>query len=103
MESATEASLLKLSFSLSLCGKMWVTIESGRLLKGSLILFGFCEFENFTTKHLFFFLIFIFERERERDREGGAERETQNPKQTPGSKLSTQSLTRDSNPQTTRS
>ena len=39
--------------------------------------------------------LFIFERERER--------ETQNPKQAPGSELSAQSPTRGSNPQTARS
>ena len=47
------------------------------------------------------------EREREREREGAAEgqraRETQNPKQAPGSDLSAQSPKRDSNPQTVRS
>ena len=51
--------------------------------------------------------MFIFEREREREREGGRQsmcgegqrkRETQNPKQAPGSELSVQSLMQDSNP-----
>ena len=46
------------------------------------------------------------ERERERQstaREGQGERETQNPKQGPGSKLSAQSPTWGSNPPTVRS
>ena len=51
--------------------------------------------------------MFIFERERERDRaqagEGQGEKETQNRKQAPGSKLSAQSPTAGSNPQTARS
>ena len=50
--------------------------------------------------------MFIYIREREREREGEREREmgdrhrgrdTENPRQTPGSELSTQSLTRGSN------
>ena len=56
---------------------------------------------------LMFYFIFERERERERDRQnvsrGGAERETQNLKQAPGSELSAHSLTWGSNPQTTRS
>ena len=52
-----------------------------------------------------FFLMFIFERERERERESepecergwGRKSETQDLKQTPGSKLSAQSLTWGSN------
>ena len=63
--------------------------------------------------HLFkFFLLFIYfwERERERERErnrvwveeGQIERETQNPKQAPGSELSAQSLTQGSNSPTMR-
>ena len=46
----------------------------------------------------FFFLIFIFEREREREAgEQQREKETQDPKQVPGSELSVQSPTRGSN------
>ena len=44
--------------------------------------------------------MFIFERERERQSMGGErqrETETQNPKQSPGSELSAQSLTQGSN------
>ena len=52
------------------------------------------------------FLMFIFEREKERERVRetehergrGRESETQNPKQAPGSQLSTQSRTQGSNP-----
>ena len=51
--------------------------------------------------------MFIFERERqtEQKQEMGRqrERETQNPKQAPGSKLPTQSLMQGSNPRITRS
>ena len=49
--------------------------------------------------------MFIFERERERvcAKEGQRERETQNPKQAPGSELSAQSLIQDSNPLMVRS
>ena len=52
-----------------------------------------------------FFLMFIFERESERAQavEGQRERKTQDPKQAPGSELSAQRPTRDSNPQTVRS
>ena len=51
----------------------------------------------------FLFLVFIFERERQSvSREGQSGRETQNPKQAPGSELSAQSLTRGSNPRTLR-
>ena len=55
------------------------------------------------TKHIrFFFKFYLFLRERERERQstsrGGAERETQNPKQVPGSELSAQNPTRGSNP-----
>ena len=45
--------------------------------------------------------MFIFEKEREREwvsREGQRERETQNPKQAPGSELSAQNPTQGSNP-----
>ena len=59
---------------------------------------------------LFYFFnvcLFLTERERERERQsmsgGGTERETQNPKQAPGSELSAQSPTRGSNPRTVRS
>ena len=52
----------------------------------------------------FFKCLFIFERERQSVSGGGQrERETQNPKQTPGSELSAQSLTWGSNSQTARS
>ena len=49
--------------------------------------------------------MFIFEIERDRMRvgEGQRERETQNPKQAPGSKLSAQSLMQGSNQRTLRS
>ena len=54
-----------------------------------------------------FLCLFIFERERERGRaqarEGQREREIQNPKQAPGSELSSQSPTWGSNPQTAKS
>ena len=57
-------------------------------------------FFNFLNVYLF-----IFERERQSVRGGGAEREreTQNPKQAPGSELSVQSLMRGSNSQAGRS
>ena len=50
-------------------------------------------------------MFFTFERERERAQveEGQRERETQNPKQAPGSELSAQSPTRVLNSQTVRS
>ena len=57
----------------------------------------------------FNFLMFIFERERERASEqveageGQREREPENPKQSSGSELSAQSLTRDLNSWTMRS
>ena len=49
--------------------------------------------------------MFIFERKRDRVQaeEGQKEREAQNPKQAPGSKMSAQSPTRDSNSPTVRS
>ena len=47
--------------------------------------------------------MFIFEREREHEQGRGKERETQNPKQAPGSELSAESPTRGSNSQTARS
>ena len=53
------------------------------------------------------FLMFIFEREGERDRQSmsrrGRERETQNPRQAPGSELSAQRLMRGLKSQTVRS
>ena len=51
------------------------------------------------------FLMLIFERDRETECEQGRnrERETQNPKQVPGSELSAQSLTWGSNSQAVRS
>ena len=51
---------------------------------------------------LFLTFIYLFLREREREQvgEGQRERETQNLKQTPGSELSVQSQTWDSNPPT---
>ena len=39
------------------------------------------------------FLMFIFERDKQCEQGSGRERETQNPKQAPGSELSAQSLT----------
>ena len=51
---------------------------------------------------LFFKKFIYFERERG-DGEGQSERDTQNPKQAPGSELSAQSPTRGSNPRTVRS
>ena len=52
-----------------------------------------------------FFSMFIFEKERDRARveEGQKERETQSPKQAPGSELSAQNPMRGSNRQTVRS
>ena len=47
--------------------------------------------------------MFIFERKRQSMSGGGAERETQNPKQAPGSESSAQNLTQGSNPQTVTS
>ena len=48
--------------------------------------------------------VYLFLRERECEREEGqGERETQNPKQVPGSEPSAQNLMRGSNPQTMRS
>ena len=49
------------------------------------------------------FLMFIFERQRAQAGEEQRERETQNPKEAPGSELSAQSLMRGSNSQTMRS
>ena len=58
-------------------------------------------------KKFFNVYLFIFERKRERvcaqAGEGHRARETQKPKQAPGSELSAQSPTRGSNPQTVRS
>ena len=58
-------------------------------------------------KYCFFVLIFkclfIFERETEHEWESVRERETQNPKQAPGSELSTQSPMWGLNPWTMRS
>ena len=51
-----------------------------------------------------FFNVYLFLRERQSVMgEGQRERETQNPKQTPGSELSAQSPARGSNPQSVRS
>ena len=55
---------------------------------------------------IFFFKIHSFLRQRETEHERGEgkrERETQNPKQAPGSELSAQSLMRGSNSRTVRS
>ena len=56
-------------------------------------------------KKKFFVYLSLRERERQTMSRGGAEREreTQNPKQAPGSELSAQSPTRGSNSQTARS
>ena len=56
-------------------------------------------------KFFFFYCLFIFESVRQSASGGGAERERemQNPKQAPVSKLSAQSVMRDWNPQTLRS
>ena len=58
-------------------------------------------------KKFFFEYLFLRERDRQTDRvrarEGQRKRETQNPKQAPGSELSAQSPTRGSNPRTMRS
>ena len=55
---------------------------------------------NETKINVLVFLMFISEAERDRARvgEGQRERETQNPKQAPGSELSAQSPMRGSNP-----
>ena len=61
---------------------------------------------SFLFSFLFsFFNVYLFLRQRETDHEQGRvrERETQNPKQAPGSELSAQSLTRGSNSLTVRS
>ena len=64
---------------------------------------------NFLFLNVFLMFLFTFERERERDRDrasgGGAERarETQNPKQTPGSQLSAQSRMQGLNSRAVRS
>ena len=50
-----------------------------------------------------FIIFFVTERDRAQVGEGQRERETQNLKQVPGSKLSAQSLTQGSNPQTVTS
>ena len=55
---------------------------------------------------LIFLHLFSFERHRETEHkwgEGQREKDTENPKQAPGSELTAQSLTRDSNSQTMRS
>ena len=56
----------------------------------------------FELKRILMF-IYFWERDRVRVEEGQRTRETQNPKQTPGSELSAQSPTRGLNPQTERS
>ena len=58
-----------------------------------------------SKKKFFFFSVCFFERERDTVlvEEGQTERETQNPKQAPGSKLSAQSPMRGSNLRTARS
>ena len=53
-------------------------------------------------KKIFNVYSLLRERERERTSKGGAERESQNPKQAPGTELSAQRLTRGSNSQTAR-
>ena len=55
--------------------------------------------------YYYFFNVYLFLRQRETEHERGRvrERETQNPKQAPGSELSAQSPTRGSNPRTARS
>ena len=59
----------------------------------------------FLSFFLFLFYIYLFLRDRERQStsRGGAERDTQNPKQVPGSELSAQSPMQVSNPWTVRS
>ena len=58
--------------------------------------------KKFYGTTIFFLMFIIFERETERDREqageGQRERETQNPKQAPGSELSAQSPMQGLNP-----
>ena len=49
------------------------------------------------------FIYFLRERDRAQVGEGRREKETENPKQAPGSEPSAQSPTRGSNPQTVRS
>ena len=62
-------------------------------------------FPGFWKITCFFFNAYLFFRERERQSASrvGAQRRTQNPKQTPGSGLSAQSPSQDSNTQTVRS
>ena len=68
---------------------------------------GLSSMTSSSSLSLFCFTVYFWERERQRDREwageGQTERETQNPKQAPGSELSAQSPTRGSNSQTARS
>ena len=58
---------------------------------------------NIHQAFFFFCLMFISERDRSRAGEEQRERETQNPKQAPGSESSAQNLTQGSNPQTVTS
>ena len=72
---------------------------------------SFCKLKQWMSNSLSFFkkfltLIYFWEKERDRALMGGGteeEKETQNLKQTPGSKMSAQSPTQGSNPQTMRS
>ena len=68
------------------------------------IWFGYLEFIYLFIKKIFFYIdLFLRERDRVWAREGQRERETQNPKQTPGSELLAQSPMRGLNPWTMRS
>ena len=62
-------------------------------------------FHSYNLFFFNFFNVYLFLRETDRAQagEGQRERETQNPKQAPGSELSAQSPTRGSNPQTATS
>ena len=85
-------------YGLETAWNMWVpqTLKDGNSTNttGSMVIF---------PASLTYFLMFSFERERERAGEGQGERETQNLKQIPGSKLSSQSPIQGLNSQIVRS
>ena len=88
-----------------------LTLERSQLIILEYYYYYYYYFFNLAFLPLFFFffnffkVVYLFLRQRETEHERGRvkERETQNPKQAPGSELSAQSPTRGSNPRTARS
>ena len=81
-----------------------ISLFSGLTVNFLIFIFGFIGFKSLMLlTFIDFYYFWVTERDRARAGEGQGERETQNPKQAPGSEPSAQSPTWGSNPRTRRS